>query len=256
MKSNSCQSQLAEDSSSLAGSGIRLAAESRWDEFARIDAYTYIMTALPRGDRHAFWQSGETVVSEELLPAIRKNAVPAGTALEIGCGVGRLVFPLSRHFQQVLGLDISPEMVRQATALAVERNAPNARFLTLADLQLYAHDFGLTPGSVDFIYSLIVFQHIVDFRSIKDYFELVSRLLSPRGAAYLQFDTRPQDLTYRVKNSLPDFLLPRFLRRGIRRIRRTTAELESSFAENNLDLIETVGTATEYHRYVLRRSRG
>jgi cyclopropane fatty-acyl-phospholipid synthase-like methyltransferase len=229
--------------------------ESRWDEFARIDAYTYIMTHLPKGNREAFWQSGETTVSQELLPVIRKYAVPAGTALEIGCGVGRLVLPLASHFERVLGLDISAEMVSQATALAVQRNVANARFLTLADYERRSHDFGLTERSVDFVYSLIVFQHIADFRAIENYFELVRLSLSPRGVAYLQFDTRPQDLTYRVKNSLPDFLLPRFLRRGIRRIRRTVAEVESSFSDFGLDIVEAQGPSTEYHRYLLRKSR-
>ena len=255
MKSSLYPPQGDTNSSSVGEQGRGLAAESQWDEFARIDAYTYIMTHLPEGDRDAFWQSGETVVSEELLPVIRKYGVPRGTALEIGCGVGRLVLPLANHFERVLGLDISAEMVRQATALAVQRNVANARFLTVADYERRPHDFGLTERSVDFVYSLIVFQHIADFRSIKNYFELVRLLLSPQGVAYLQFDTRPQDLTYRVKNSLPDFLLPRFLRRGIRRIRRTVAEVESSFADCGLDIMEALGPSTEYNRYILRKSR-
>jgi SAM-dependent methyltransferase len=241
-------------SSTIGEQGSALATESPWDDFARIDAYTYIMTDLPQGNREAFWQSGESAVSEELLPVIRKNAVPLGTALEIGCGVGRLVFPLANHFERVCGLDISSEMVRQAVGLAVRKNIANARFLTLADYHSRSEDFGLTAGSVDFVYSLIVFQHIPDFRCLKDYFKLVKLLLSLRGVAYLQFDTRPQGLAYRVKNSLPDFLLPRFLRRGIRRIRRTGEELESSFGDYGLHIVENLGPATEYNRYVLRKS--
>ncbi len=229
--------------------------ESPWDDFARIDAYTYIMTDLPQGNRQVFWQSGEATVKEELLPVISKNAVPLGTALEIGCGVGRLVFPLANHFEQVFGLDISSEMVRQAVALAAQKNIANTRFLTLADYQNRSDGFSPKAGSVDFIYSLIVFQHIPDFHCIEDYFELIRLLLSSRGVAYLQFDTRPQGLSYRVKNSLPDFLLPRFLRRGIRRIRRTADELESSFGEYRLDIVENLGPATEYNRYVLRKSK-
>jgi cyclopropane fatty-acyl-phospholipid synthase-like methyltransferase len=256
MKPTAHPLQRETDSSSLIEEGSGLATESRWDDFARMDAYTYIMTDLPRGDRQAFWRSGEATVSEELLPIIRKNTVLLGTALEIGCGVGRLVFPLAHHFERVLGLDISPEMVRQATALAMQKNVPNARFFTLADYQQHPQDLGLRGGSVDFVYSLIVFQHIADFRWIKDYFELVRLLLSSQGVAYLQFDSRSQDLAYRMKNLFPDFLLPRFMRRGIRRIRRTTEELESGFAECGLCVTENLGAATEYNRYVLRKSKG
>jgi SAM-dependent methyltransferase len=233
-----------------------MAAQCRWDEFARIDAYTYIMTDLPRGDRAAFWRSGETAVSEEVLPTVRKHAVPLGTALEIGCGVGRLLFPLAKHFERVLGLDISPEMVRQGTALAAQKNVPNTKFFTLADYQRRPENFGLTEGSVDFVYSLIVFQHIADFSAIEDYFKLIRMWLSPGGIAHLQFDTRPQSMVYRAKNLLPDFLLPRFMRRGIRRIRRTTAELESCFTNHGFDVVENLGPSTEYNRYVLRKSKG
>jgi SAM-dependent methyltransferase len=253
MKSKVHQSQRQGDSFSVGEQVV--ATESQWNDFARIDAYTYIMTDLPGGDRQAFWQSGETTVSEELLPVIRKYAVPLGTALEIGCGVGRLVFPLAGHFERVLGLDISPEMVRQGTSLAEQKSAANVRFFSLADFKHHPNDFGLM-GGVDFIYSVIVFQHIADFSMIEDYFELVRLFLSSHGVAYLQFDTRPRNLAYRIKSCMPDVLLPRFLRRGIRRIRRSVNELESSFARHGLEIVESLGPATEYNRYVLRRSKG
>jgi cyclopropane fatty-acyl-phospholipid synthase-like methyltransferase len=256
MKSSLYPPQRDVASSGAADRTSASAAESRWNDFARIDPYTYIMTHLPQGDREAFWQSGETTISQELLPVVRKNAVRLGTALEIGCGVGRLVFPLANHFERVFGLDISSEMVRQATTLAVQKDITNARFFSLADYERRPDDLGLTASSVDFVYSLIVFQHIADFQSIKNYFELIGLLLSCEGVAYLQFDTRPQGFTYRVKNFLPDFMLPRFLRRGIRRIRRSVEELESSFADCGLNIVESLAPSTEYNRFVLRKSGG
>jgi SAM-dependent methyltransferase len=245
-----------ESFSNLESRSLTDVAASRWNDFARTDAYTYIKTDLPRGDRRAFWQSGETTVSEDLLPVIRKHAVPLGAALEIGCGVGRLVFPMACHFAWVLGLDIAPEMTRQAAALAAEKKVSNVRFFTLAEYERCPGDFAQLQGSVDFIYSLIVFQHVADFSSIDAHLQLISRLLSTQGAAYLQFDTRPLTIPYRVKTALPDFVLPRFWRRGIRRIRRSADELETSFANCNLAIVESLGCRTEYHRYVLRKGKG
>jgi cyclopropane fatty-acyl-phospholipid synthase-like methyltransferase len=229
-------------------------AASRWQEFAQDDAYGYIMTDLPRGDRQAFWRSGEETVSRELLPLIKKYEVDYGSAIEIGCGVGRLVFPLATHFKRVLGLDISPEMVRQASVLATQRKVTNASFLSLPEFQETISELHISDAKVDFIYSLIVFQHIADFGVIENYLKLVSQLLSFQGIAYLQFDTRKQSVAYRVRNLLPDFILPSFLRHGIRRIRRTPEDLEVAFADASLDTVENLAVNTEYNCYVLRKS--
>jgi len=80
-------------------------------------------------------------------------------------------------------------------------------------------------GSLDLVYSHIVFQHIDDWNEISDYFRRVARALAPGGIFYAQFDTRPQTLSYRVKTALPDVLLPTTMRRGVRRIRRAVADV-------------------------------
>lgn len=223
---------------------------AEWDNYAHDDAYTYIMTDLPRGDSQAFWQSGEAIVSKELLPAARGHHASFGTALEIGCGVGRLMFPMSRYFRQVIGVDISSEMVRKGRALATERSLSNVTFVAVST----PDELNCTPRTIDFAYSLLVFQHIDDFRVIRAYLESIYSLLAPGGIAYLQFDTRSQTLAYRAKSALPDFLLPRFWRRGIRRIRRTVVELEALFSQVGLEVVENATPGTEYHRYILRKA--
>jgi SAM-dependent methyltransferase len=232
-----------------------LVSESRWHDFAQQDAYAYIMTSLRRGDRQEFWKSGETTVARELLPIADEFGISRDTALEIGCGVGRLVFPMAQHFDKVVGVDISPEMIRQARMVASRRKVTNIEFYTPADLLSATSGAAGLKRSVEFVYSLLVFQHIEQFHVIEEYLRLVCSWLSPKGVAYLQFDTRKETLLYKVKNAIPDQMLPRHLRRGIRRIRRKPNELEESFNTLGLVIAKNDGKLSEYHRYVLRTNR-
>lgn len=232
-----------------------LETKSPWHDFAKRDAFAYILTGLRRGDRREFWRSGETTVSRELLPVMDEFRINRGTALEIGCGVGRLVFPIAQHFQQVIGVDISHEMIRQARAFSAQRKVTNVKFLSVCDPEQAGSGWHELDGQVDFIYSLLVFQHIEEFDVIKQYLGLVRSWLSRTGVAYLQFDTRAETMLYRVKNALPDPMLPPNLRRGIRRIRRKTSELEKSFEVFGLTIAKNIGELTKDHRYVLRRDQ-
>jgi hypothetical protein len=79
-------------------------------------------------------------------------------------------------------------------------------------------------------------------------------LLTEDGVGYLQFDTRPRTLGYELRSGLPDFLLPRFWRTGIRRIRRTRDEIEHAIANAGLEILEQMYPESENHRFVVRRS--
>jgi SAM-dependent methyltransferase len=52
-----------------------------------------------------------------------------GRLLDLGCGSGQLALPLAPHFEEVLGLDPEPEMLREAEAAAARTGTTNARFL-------------------------------------------------------------------------------------------------------------------------------
>ena len=107
-------------------------------------------------------------------------------ALEIGCGSGRLMRAMSRHFVEIHGVDVSDEMI----ALARERlqDIPHA----------YPH---VTEGaslsqfegeSFDFVYSYTVFQHIPSREVVLRYLREIQRILRVGGLARLQFDGLPQ----------------------------------------------------------------
>jgi hypothetical protein len=73
-----------------------------WERFAEADPYTYILTDLKSADPKKFWESGERTVQTELLPMIRERAIRRRIGLELGCGVGRLLFPMARHFEEMV----------------------------------------------------------------------------------------------------------------------------------------------------------
>ena len=228
---------------------------SPWERFAEIDPYLYIFTDMKRTDPKAFWQSGEQVVNADLLPLVHAHCLHPMVALEIGSGVGRLAFPLARHFRRVAGVDIASGMIQRARSIARDNGVDNVSFIHISGPEDFLQRAGGFAGGCDLIYSLLVFQHIPKLSIIEDYLRVIRVLLHQRGVAYLQFDTRPQGVGYRLKTRLPDFLLPRFWRRGIRRIRRSSVDVEGCIRRAGMEILGELSPQTAYHRYVLRAPR-
>jgi len=226
-----------------------------WEHFAETDPYLYICTDTKLADPQVFWQSGEQVVGTELLPLVHIHSLRSFLGLELGSGIGRLVFPLARHFRKVVGVDIAAGMVNRAKSIARNNGVDNVSFIPISgaeDLLQRAGDF---VGSCDLIYSLLVFQHIPELSIIEDYLHAIRVLLHQRGVAYLQFDTRQQNVGYRLKTWLPDFLLPRFWRRGIRRIRQSSEDIEACIQRAGMEILDELSPHTAYHRYILHLPR-
>src|ERR1700716_211173 len=127
-----------------------------WNERAVEDAYYYVAFGRKGQDDREFFASAADVV--HALEAELKRLPPADRrarrALEIGCGPGRLMKPMSWNFGEIHGVDVSDEMIRLAAGKLV--NVPNAfpRSTDGTDLSCYQDDF------FDFLYSFAVFQHI------------------------------------------------------------------------------------------------
>jgi SAM-dependent methyltransferase len=230
-------------------------ASAKWEQFAQEDPYSYILTALKEADIGEFWRSGERTIQKEFVPLLEAHNVRPVLALELGCGVGRLAVPLAHRFREVVGVDISRGMIERATSFAHDNGIDNVSYAAISGPVDFLRQAAIYAGRCDFIYSLLVFQHIPDFSVIEGYLHVIRHLLHKQGFAYLQFDTREKTFAYRLKTRLPDFLLPRFWRRGIRRIRRSQEDIEVAMRRAGLEIVGERTPHTAYHRHILRPAK-
>jgi SAM-dependent methyltransferase len=222
----------------------RSRSSPRWESFAQTDAEFYIWTDVAKGDD--FFASGKRDaerILELVAPHLRRHSV----ALEIGCGVGRLAIPISRGFDALVAVDISPTMLGKLSTNCRSASVDNIR-------PFLARDRWEAEGPIGFAYSHIVFQHIPEWNAIVDYFRRVSGALAPDGVFYAQFDTRPRTLAYHVKTALPDPLLPRAMQRGVRRIRRSRESVHELAGSCGLTLASETGHNTTENVFVFTRA--
>jgi SAM-dependent methyltransferase len=158
-----------------------------WNARAREDASFYVACARREQSDADFFATATEVINglETELRRVPATQRSAWKALEIGCGPGRLMRPMSRHFAEIHGVDVSDEMI----ALAREhlRDTPNAH-LHIGD----GASLAAFPGaSFDFVYSYAVFQHVPSREVITAYMRETHRVLKTGGLARLQFNGMP-----------------------------------------------------------------
>jgi SAM-dependent methyltransferase len=130
----------------------RFDMKSDWDVRAEENASKAIACDDSQNEA-AFRESGErdaNLILEGVSEILRQRE----SVLEIGCGTGRLLEPLTRHFDNVFGVDVSGEMVRQGRARLA--HLPQVHFVEIDGL-------GKLPfenESFNFCFSYITFHHI------------------------------------------------------------------------------------------------
>lgn len=151
------------------------AVRSDWDSRARENPRAYINWSDVADDERAFFDSGRRDYQRYVTPFLRRmHFDPRGKGvLEIGCGIGRIALPMTDDFGQYTGVDVSPEMVRIASAQAL----PRAVFQVVSGGDLE----GVPDASIDFVFSFGVFQHLPDRGAIFNYFAETARVLRPGG---------------------------------------------------------------------------
>lgn len=140
--------------------------------FAVLTDERFLRERMSGDDRDAFFASGDADVAHIFHLINRPDFTPR-SALDFGCGVGRLTRALTKRVKRVAGVDVAPSMLRMA-----RENVPNAAFSpTIPDERF------------DLILSLIVFQHIPIRRGEALLVELLGRL-EHDGVAALHFTFR------------------------------------------------------------------
>lgn len=159
-----------------------------WDRRAQEDAYYYAAFGRRGQDDAEFLATAAPVVRnlEQELRWILPRGGRLERALEIGCGPGRLMRPMSLRFDEIHGVDVSDHMVRLAREKL--RDVPNARVHlgSGSDLAEFA------DAAFDFVYSYAVFQHIPSREVVFRYLAEAIRVLKPGGLLRCQLNGLPE----------------------------------------------------------------
>lgn len=162
-----------------------------WDERARLNAVWFVDTSLRYDDpdMKQFFATGKLVVAEALddLPA---DLPSKSLAVDIGCGLGRLCVALGEHFDRVVGIDISSEMVERARELNTDSRG--IEFIVGDGSTLRP----IEDEAADLVLSFTVFQHIPKVSVIEGYIREVGRILKPGGVFVFQWNNTPGSLRW------------------------------------------------------------
>ena len=111
------------------------------------------LTSASRGE---FFASGEVHVARTWrnIEHLFDLEFSPESAVDFGCGVGRLVIPFARRIERVVGVDISPSMLAEAKRNCSAVGIRGAEFVESDD------GLSLIHGVFDLVHSHIVLQHI------------------------------------------------------------------------------------------------
>lgn len=129
--------------------------DADWEDIAQVEPYfgvlsepKFLMENLTDEARDEFFERGVSDI-DFILAQPEFAERPRHLAYDFGCGVGRLSTALARHFDRVVGIDVSPSMRRIARENAERMNLRNVEYV--ADIPSEMCDLVVSP---------IVFQHI------------------------------------------------------------------------------------------------
>jgi len=176
-----------------------------WDERAKKNAYHYIASWRKEWDLNSFLSSGAEDYQRFVLPVLErcKIALSGKVMVELGCGAGRMTPNFALHYEHVIALDLSAEMLERAHQ--VHSGHRNILWLRASGADLAC----LASESADFVFSYLVLQHLPNEELVFAYVREILRILKPGGAFLFQFngsDSPTMNLRGRVAWGIVDTL--------------------------------------------------
>lgn len=167
--------------------------KNEWEYFGETDPYYAVSTFdkfrkenLSEAAKDDFFLSGEEHIQkiwEEIENHFIENFHPQ-KALDFGCGVGRLIIPLAKRANEVVGIDISRSMLKEAASNCQHRNVKNVTLLETNEF------LNLDQKKYDLVHSFIVLQHINPEQGIPIIKKMIESLADGGiGALHLTYST-------------------------------------------------------------------
>jgi ubiquinone/menaquinone biosynthesis C-methylase UbiE len=157
---------------------------SNWNTLAELDPLWAVLSnprkKFGEWDPVDVFSKGERE-ADRVLAMCKSNAIAVsyGKLLDFGCGVGRMTRAFSGFFATCTGIDVSEKMVALARKFNSER----------ANCQFISSESGGLPfadESFDFVYSVLVLQHIPRRDAILAYIAEFIRVAADKGVIVFQ----------------------------------------------------------------------
>ena len=212
---------------------VDIKMKKEWNERTKMNPLFVIATDHSDTEED-FWNSGIGecddilgINTERFKKIIENKETSKMNILEIGCGIGRILIPMSKFFGSVIGIDISSEMVLLGQKYV--SHIPNCSIVENNGVDLSE----FSDNSFDFCYSFIVFQHIPEKQIVENYIKEVSRIL--KSSCLFRFQVRGTISTKPTEITTWDG------------VQFTSDEIHKIAKDNNFEIIEEGKYKEEYY---------
>jgi ubiquinone/menaquinone biosynthesis C-methylase UbiE len=160
--------------------------EKNWTDFGKHNHMWAICTENKNWGKSDFFKTGTNEIND-LFDYLSSNKIyfTKNTAVDFGCGIGRLTQALSEKFRKVIGIDISKPMIDKANQYADQQKLANCNFVLNKNNDLSI----LESNSMNFIYTYNVLQHMQPSYA-KKYIEEFLRIINSDGVICFQLPSK------------------------------------------------------------------